>query len=152
MLCICQLPLKGAPISKSTLSLRGPKEVIITAKVFCYLFFSTISAHPFRYLQSVLIGDYSISALGFLGGLFRTSLFQDDFVETSPLVSAFTKLSQSSATLRCHHSLQSHRPTVVGRWWDVLIGFYGVGLLTPFVFCFAKSTSLKEGGKIYLSN
>ena len=47
--------------SKSTLCFRGPKEVIITAKVFYYLFFSTISAHPCRYLQSVLIGDYNIS-------------------------------------------------------------------------------------------
>ena len=62
--------------SKNTLCCRGPKEVRITAKVFYYLFFSTISAHPCRYLQSVLIGDYNISALCFLGGLFRTSLFK----------------------------------------------------------------------------
>ena len=63
-------------VSKSTLCFIGPKEVIITAKVFCSFFFSTISAHPCRYLQSVLIGDYNISALCFLGGLFRTSLFK----------------------------------------------------------------------------
>ena len=55
---------------------RGPKEVIITVKVFCSLFFSTISAHLCRYLKSVLIGDYSISAPCFSGGLFRTSLFK----------------------------------------------------------------------------
>ena len=55
---------------------RGPKEVIITVKVLYYLFFCTISAHLCRYLKSVLIGDYSISALCFSGGLFRTSLFK----------------------------------------------------------------------------
>ena len=63
-------------VSKSTLYLKGPKEVIITAKVLYYLFFCTISAHLFRCLQSVLIGDYSISALCFEGALFRTSLFK----------------------------------------------------------------------------
>ena len=73
----------------------------------------------------MLIGDYNISALCFLGGLFRTSLFQDDFVETSPLVSAFTKRRQSSATLRCLYSLTAHYPTVVGRWFYILVGCYG---------------------------
>ena len=62
--------------SKNTLCFRGPKEVIITAKVLYYLFFCTISAHLFRFFQSVLIGDYSISAPCFSGGLFRTSLFK----------------------------------------------------------------------------
>ena len=66
----------GRQSKQSALSLRGPKEVIITVKVFCSLFFSTISAHLCRYLKSVLIGDYSISALCFSGGLFRTSLFK----------------------------------------------------------------------------
>ena len=64
----------SAKVIKSALSLRGPKEVIITAKVLYYLFFCTISAHLFRFFQLVLIGDYSISALCFSGGLFRTSL------------------------------------------------------------------------------
>ena len=57
--------------------------------------------------------------------------FQGDFVKTSPLVSLFTKRRQSSATLRCHYSLPTKRPTVVGRWFYVLVGFYGVGFLPP---------------------
>ena len=61
-------------VCKSTLSLVGPKVLIITVKVLYYLFLSTISAHLFRWLQSVLIGDYEISALCFQGALFRTSL------------------------------------------------------------------------------
>ena len=66
----------SAKVIKIALFLRGPKEVIITAKVLYYLFFCTISAHLFRFFQSVLIGDYSISAPCFSGGLFRTSLFK----------------------------------------------------------------------------
>ena len=63
-------------VCKSTLLLIGPKVLIITAKVLYSLFLATISAHPFRNLQSVLIGDYEVSALCFEGSLFRTSLFK----------------------------------------------------------------------------
>ena len=65
-------------------------------------FLSTFSAHLFRELQSVLIGDYSVSVLFFKGSVLPSFCLKDSSYKTSPLVSAFTKPSQSSATLRCH--------------------------------------------------
>ena len=56
-------------VSKSTLCFEGPKEVIITVKVLYELFLTTISAHLCGGFQLVLIGDYSISTLCFLGGV-----------------------------------------------------------------------------------
>ena len=78
-------------------------------------FLSTFSAHLFRELQSVLIGDYSVSVLFFKGSVLPSFCLKDSSYKTSPLVSAFTKLSQSSFTLRCHYSLTTFCPTVDSR-------------------------------------
>ena len=110
-------------VSKSTLCLRGPKEVIITAEVLYYLFFSTISARLCSYLRSVLIGDYNISTLCFWGDFLPYLCLKDSTYKTSPLVSAFTKRPQSSATLRCHNSLPAHYPTVVDRCYVLFSWF-----------------------------
>ena len=43
-------------------------------------FFATLSAHLCGKLKSVLIDNFCVSALCFLGGLFRTSLFKTAFI------------------------------------------------------------------------
>ena len=90
---------------------------------------STLSAHLCGMFGSILIGDYSISVLCFLGSLFPNLCLKESFIETSPLVSAFTKLSQSSFTLRCLTSLPSFIPTFDGRCYVLFFGYVGVGLL-----------------------
>ena len=124
--------------SKSTLYLTGPKEVIITAKVLYYLFFSTISAHLFRYLQSVLIGDYSISALCFSGGLFRTSLFKTAFIYCDRyflLLPRFVHFALPSAPV---YSLLA--PVVaIGCFSRFLRGWFLASLLEGGGFALAKS-------------
>ena len=71
----------------------------------------------------------SVSPLFSEGSILPNFFLKDALHITSPLVSAFTKLSQSSATLRCLTSLPTKRPTVVGRWFYILVGFDGVGLM-----------------------
>ena len=44
-------------VCKTLFCANRPKVEPITAKVLLCLFFATISAHLFRYFQSVLIGD-----------------------------------------------------------------------------------------------
>ena len=92
-------------------------------------FHSTISAHLSRCLQSVLIGDFSVSALCFKGSVLPSFFLKDALHKTSPLVSAFTKRRQSSATLRCLTSLPSLYPTVGGCWLVLFFGFDRVGLM-----------------------
>ena len=116
--------------------------------IFILLFLLTFSTIFSRCLSVIV----SVSPLCFQGGVLPSFILKDALHKTSPLVSAFTKRRQSSATLRCLTSLPSLYPTVVGRWLVLFFGADGVWLLTPSVFCFAKSTSLKEGGKRYLSN
>ena len=116
-------------ISKSTLCLGGPKVEKSPPKFLYSLFFSTVSAHSFRGPKQVIIGDFSVSPLCFKGSILPYFCLNDSLYKTSPLVSTFTKLSQSSATLRCSYSLQSHYPTVVCRCYVLFFGFFGGGLL-----------------------
>ena len=89
------------------------------------LFLLTFSAIFSRCLSVIV----SVSALFSKGSVLPRFFLQDDFVKTSPLVCAFTKRRQSSATLRCHYSLPTKRPTVGGRWLVLFFGSDGVGLL-----------------------
>ena len=81
--------------------------------IFILLFLLTLAV----VFSFMLIGDYSISPLCFLGSVLPHLCLEDSLYKTSPLVGAFTKLSQSSFTLRCLTSLPSLCPTVVGRWF-----------------------------------
>ena len=64
-------------VSKNTLSTIGPKVEKSPPKSVGIDFHSTISAHLFRKLQSVLIGDFSVSAL-FSKGSVLPHLFLKD--------------------------------------------------------------------------
>ena len=90
--------------------------------------YSTFSAHLCDVFKCILIGDYSISALCFKGALFRTSLFKTAFL----CLFATSLLSQSlisSFTLRCHYSLPTQRPTVVGRCYVLFFSLDRAGLM-----------------------
>ena len=90
---------------------------------------NTLFCHRSERSHNHLIGDYSISPLCFKEAVLPYLCLKDSSYQSSPLDFAFTKLSQSSATLRCLVSLPTFIPTVVGRFYVLFFGFDGVSLL-----------------------
>ena len=101
---------------------------------------NTLFCHRSERSHNHLIGDYSISPLCFKEAVLPYLCLKESSYQSSPLDFAFIKLSQSSATLRCSCSLQSHYSTVVGRCYVLFFGFDGVSLLlTKKVSCIHNS-------------
>ena len=108
-------------------TVRKCKE--LSSQFLTLSFFTTLSAHLCGKLKSVLIDNFCVSPLCFSGSVLPHLFLKDSSYKTSPLVSAFTKLGQSSFTLHCHYSLPSHYPTFVGRWQALFFGLVGVSLM-----------------------
>ena len=103
---------------------------------------------PKRSEENHLAVIFLISPLCFLGSVLPHLCFKERLYKISSLVYAFTKLSPSSATLRCLNSLPSHYPTVDGRWQVLCFGFDSVGLILLTIYLVLQITlaSLSEGG------
>ena len=127
ILCPERQSMQNALLCQKSESTHNHRQSVYKL-IFILLFLLTFSAIFRRCLSAIMRFLPSASWVVFSAHL----CFQDNFLKTSPLVSAFTKRRQSSATLRYPVSLPTKRPTVVGRWMVLSIGFDGVGLtFTP---------------------
>ena len=116
--------------SKQKHSFTGkPKDEAIHRLSFYVALTSAPFSHSSLNISLSLSVNSSISTLCFTDTVLPHLCFKDSFHKTSSLDLTFTKLSQSSATLRCHYSLQSHYPTVVGRCYVLFFGLDGVSLI-----------------------
>ena len=132
-------PLSGAPRRKNTLSLKGRKHKNYRLGFFIYLYYLPFLLTLTAYLSISLSVIFSISTLCFLAGFLPHLCFKGSLYIISPLVSAFTHLTQLSITLRCFYSLPSLSPTLVDRWLDVSVGCDRSGLLLTIILSLIDS-------------